>query len=80
MQRIYGDKRARTAIFAESADQLALEAAAAADDANANGALPSVSNTLSLGCITAAVHLEFIESWRWRRRRRAAQRVLRRMC
>lgn len=37
MQRMYGDKRARTAIFAESADQLALEAAAAAEDAQATG-------------------------------------------
>lgn len=47
MARVYGDKRARTAIFAESADQLALEAAAAAEDAHANGALPNGSATVS---------------------------------
>ena len=58
MARVYGDKRARTAIFAESADQLALEAAAAADDAHASGALPNGSATVSapggagLPCVT----------------------------
>lgn len=46
MKKVYGDKRARTAIFAESADQLALEAAAAAKDAQAaGGALPSGTTT-----------------------------------
>lgn len=45
MKRVYGDKRARTAIFAESADQLALEAAAAAEDAHAGGALPNGTAT-----------------------------------
>lgn len=49
MKQIYGAKRARTAIFAESADQLALEAAAAADDAAANGVLPSVSPATHCG-------------------------------
>lgn len=58
MARVYGDKRARTAIFAESADQLALEAAAAAEDAHASGALPNGSATVSapggagLPCVT----------------------------
>ena len=47
MERVYGSKRARTAIFAESADQLALEAAAAAEDAHANG-MPNGSATVSL--------------------------------